>query len=287
MKVLITGITGFVGRRLSKKFADMGWVVAGLVRASRKNEIEFLYEYDGTYASVKKAIDLFEPQAIIHLATTYFSNASNSLDSLASINISLPLFLLEASKNSLVKVVFAGSYWQFGNQGESSPLDVYSASKAATDQLIDYYSLQESVSTSVLYFYGTYGSNDDRGKVLDYILQSMVTRKKLRLSLGNQKMNLVHVDDIVNAIQLVITNDSLTLGMTHKFGVYSCCTYTLKEIVSICQEYLDFPVDVEFGAVPYREKELMEPQFPYPTVPGWRENVILKDFIKSLLEKSN
>ena len=285
MKVLITGITGFIGSRLSIKLANIGWEVAGLVRPTRKDESRCLYEYDGTYTSVKKAIDLFEPQAIIHLATTYSaSNDSDSLDKLASTNILLPLFLLEASKTIQAKIVCAGSYWQFGNQGDSSPLDIYAATKTAADHIIDYYTSREGIWATVMYFYGTYGSNDDREKILDNILQSAVTGKKLLLSPGEQKLNLVHVDDIARSIKMVLTNDRLVSGVTHKFGVYSGNSYTLKEIISICQEYSERPLDVEFGAVPYRDRELMEPQYPYSNVPDWNENVLLKDFIKHFLK---
>ena len=280
MKVLITGITGFVGSRLAIKLTDDGCVVAGLVRQNNKRENEYLYGYEGTFASVKNAIDIFKPQVIIHLATTYFSDDANTIDGIASTNISLPLFLFEATRNSSIKIICAGSYWQFGNKGDSSPIDVYAASKTAADHIVEYYALKENRLAVILYFYGTYGSHDERGKILDYMLQSIVIGKKLKLSPGNQKLNLVHIDDVVRALQIIVMDEDLTSGKVHKFGVYSDTSYTLREIISICQEYYNRTVKVEFGAVPYRERELMEPQYPYPMVPGWNQRVMLKDFIK-------
>lgn len=286
MKILITGITGFIGTGLAAKLTDDGCVVAGLVRPGKKNESKCFYEYDGTFSSVKNTIDLFKPQVIVHLATTYFSNTSNIIDSLVSTNISLPFFLFEATKNTGVKIVCAGSYWQFGNDEEFKSLDVYAATKTAADSLIEYYTFRENMRAVILYFYGTYGSNDKRGKVLDYILQSIISGEKFKLSPGEQKLNLVHIDDIVRAIQIIVNDDDLISGKVHKFGVFSDSSYTLKEIISICQKYYDRPVSVEFGAIPYRERELMEPQYPYSTVPGWNESMNIKTYINTLLNKN-
>ena len=183
MKVLITGITGFVGSRLAIKLADNGCEVAGLVRPSNQDESKYLYGYDGTFTSVKNAIDIFKPHVIIHLATTYSSDSSNTIDNLASTNISLPLFLFEATKNTSVKIICAGSYWQFGNQGYSLPIDIYAASKTAADHLVKYYATKENRTAVILYFYGTYGSHDERGKILDYILQSIKAGDKLKLTM--------------------------------------------------------------------------------------------------------
>lgn len=283
MKVLITGITGFVGSQLAEKLTNEGCIIAGLVRPNKKNENKLLYSYDRTFLSVKNAVDTFKPDVIIHLATTYTDNDSDAIDSLASTNISLPLFLFEATKHSSVKIICAGSYWQFGNQENDSPIDIYSASKTAAERLVEYYALKEKRQAIFLYFYGIYGIHDKRGKILDYILQSIVENKKLELSPGEQKLNLVHINDVINALQIIIYDDTLLPGKLHRFGVYSESSYTLKEIISICQSYSSSHVNVEFGAIPYRERELMEPQYPYPNVPGWNEKIILKDFIKNFL----
>lgn len=286
MNVLITGITGFVGSRLASYFTAKGCAVAGLVRPSRINESENYYEYDGSFSSVKNAVDNFNPDVIIHLAATYSNNTSDYIDDLVGANISLPLFLLENTKNTKIKTVFAGSYWQFGNKGESKELDMYAASKSAADQLIEYYVSQENIFATVLYFYGTYGGDDSRGKILDYIIKSIRSGNELRLSPGEQILNLVNVDDVVSAFEKVISNDTLSAGKVHKFGVYSKDSYTLKELVTLCQKYINHPINIKFGAVPYRERELMVPQYPYPNVPDWCENMSVRRYIKMALEKN-
>lgn len=283
MKVLITGITGFIGANLASKLVSENCVVAGLVRPENENNNKDLYAYDGTYKSVKKAIDQFNPHVIINLAASYSAQSFDAIDNIVNTNISLPFFLFEATKGKNIKIVCAGSYWQFGNQSDSTALDTYAASKTAVESVIEYYSIRENAIAVVLYLYGTYGSNDKRGKLLDYILQSINRGDKLELSPSEQRLNLVHVDDIIRAIQIIVNDENLISGEVHKFGVFSDTSYTIKELVSICQEFHSEPFDVEFGAVSYREKELMEPQYPFPAIPGWHEEIILVDYIKSFL----
>jgi len=52
MRVLITGINGFVGSRLTKIFNKVGWETGGLVRPGQEALKKYLYKYDGTYHSV-------------------------------------------------------------------------------------------------------------------------------------------------------------------------------------------------------------------------------------------
>ena len=131
-RVLITGITGFVGPYLAKKLLEYGYDVYGLARrrAEGRNYRRLvetgvldqvkLVEGDLTdFTSILFALDKAEPDAIFHLASQSFVPRSfvNPLETF-HINSLGTQNLLEAVrlKDLDCKVVFAGSSEEYGLQ---------------------------------------------------------------------------------------------------------------------------------------------------------------------------
>jgi len=131
-KVLITGITGFVGPYLAKKLLEYGYEVYGLARrraeghnyrrlleAGILNQVK-LIEGDLTdFTSILFALDKAEPDVIFHLASQSFVPRSfvNPLETF-HINSLGTQNLLEAVrlKDLDCKIVFAGSSEEYGLQ---------------------------------------------------------------------------------------------------------------------------------------------------------------------------
>jgi len=127
-RILITGISGFVGSHLSRYLLDMGAEVFGLVRRRAdgvvpKNICErcsdaHILEGDLTDISMlAHALDVAEPDVIFHLAAQSFVPRSftHPLDTLQS-NTTGTAHLLEAVriKDMDPKIVFAGSSEEYG-----------------------------------------------------------------------------------------------------------------------------------------------------------------------------
>jgi GDP-4-dehydro-6-deoxy-D-mannose reductase len=158
MRVLVTGITGFVGGHLAEHLLAMGDVVAGLsasgkwpeplAHLSRKARLEACDLAQESQDELADRIARKQPEAIYHLAAQ-----SNPQASLAdprgtwALNLGGTLNLLEAVKAAQVpaRVVLVGSGVCYGNPApehlpvtESCPLrpnNPYAASKAAADLL--------------------------------------------------------------------------------------------------------------------------------------------------------
>lgn len=156
MRVLITGITGFVGSHLAEYCVKRGHEVAGTMRwrsqqenlAGVRNEVR-LYEADlrdGT--AVRHVIVDFRPERIFHLAAQSFVHASWSAPAeTLSTNVLCQVHLLEAIRDTKldVRLQVAGSSEEYGEVHEDElplketnplrPLSPYAVSKVAQDLL--------------------------------------------------------------------------------------------------------------------------------------------------------
>lgn len=280
MRVLLTGATGFVGQRLCRRLIDNGVQTGIIVRREQPDLNVASFVYDGSYRSVLAAVEEFEPDSIIHLATAYSSGSNWSPDNLIHANVMLPFFLLEAGVSRGSRFIAAGSYWQFGNAGEDTALDSYAASKEALEAFSNYYAYRHDAWIAHLYLYGTYGSGDNRGKVIDQVLQAIVSGSRLDLSPGEQKLDLVHVEDVVDAFLVVLDDARLLPGAVHRYGVFSGQPFSLRQLVHLCETWLGVSASVALGGKRYREAELMEPRYPYPRVPGWQPTRTLEQYCR-------
>jgi GDP-4-dehydro-6-deoxy-D-mannose reductase len=156
MRVLITGVTGFVGSHLAEYCLDLGHEVAGTMRwRSQQENLEVvrgkvtLYEADlrdGT--AVRSVIQEFRPDWIFHLAARSFVAASWSAPAeTLSTNVLSQVHLLEAIReaNLDARVQIAGSSEEYGQVLDDElpiketnplrPLSPYAVSKVAQDLL--------------------------------------------------------------------------------------------------------------------------------------------------------
>lgn len=158
MRVLVTGVSGFVGGHLAEHLLDSGDLVVGLsargiwpkelAHLSRQVRIEPCNLAEASESDLVDLIGRKQPEAIYHLAAQANPQASmTDPRGTWALNLGGTLNLLEAVKATglPLKVVLVGSGVSYGNPGpehlpvsESCPLrpnNPYAASKAAADLL--------------------------------------------------------------------------------------------------------------------------------------------------------
>ncbi len=154
MKILITGINGFVGSHLADLCVEKGLEVHGTVRwrSNLENIIKikdkiFLHECDIIdYFAISKVINEVKPDRIFHLAAQSFVKASWIYPhQTINTNILGELNLFEAVRNANYKprIMIAGSSEEYGNveklpiteETPLLPLSPYAVSKVAQDLL--------------------------------------------------------------------------------------------------------------------------------------------------------
>ena len=277
-KVIITGATGFVGSRLATYLLKEDFEVALIVRpTSSYQEIEFivddckLYVYDYDINSLINALGNYEPDVVIHCASLFLSNHSfNDVDNLIDSNVKFPSLLLETMDRLNIKsFINTGTAWQHYNSEEYNPVNLYAATKQAFEDVITYYVEAKGFKAITLKLFDTYGPSDPRGKLISLLDNYANNQKQLDLSPGEQVINLVHIDDVVNAYIKAIENLNVMNYGHEKYGVASRRVYTLRELIKEYESIKNVKLNVNWGGKEYREREVMKCWDEFKTISGW------------------
>ena len=289
-RVLITGITGYIGSHLARKLLP-GWEVCGLVREPLKleyisdiaSQIE-TFRYDGTYDSMDAALEACQPDLVYHMATYYTgSHSAEHIQKLLDSNIGLGLHLLEAMSAHRIPFLVTASTIMAHYQGEAyRPLNLYAATKRAFSDLLAYYVDAGLLRAVTLVLSDTYGPGDHRPKVLNLIRDAAQRRIPMALSHGNQDYDVVYIDDVVRAFQMA--GEQLLEGRLQggAFQVVPESPLTLRETAEKMLQIHNSSWRGGWGTRPPAQREIVRAVRVYPTLPDWKPAVSLEKGLSSL-----
>jgi len=283
MNILLTGVTGFIGKNLSRTLSDAGHSVSGIIRStSAVNDILTscnLFTYDGTYSSVVNAFERSKPDIVIHLATKYLStHTSDDVESLVESNILFGTFILEAMRNSGCSMIInTGTRWQHFNDKPYSAVNFYSATKQAFSDILEFYTSTYGYKALTLELSDTYGPGDTRGKIVDLLGSALRDNKCIDLSPGGQLLDLVYIDDVSTAfLKAIDIAVNIPFGLYQTYTVSSLEQLSLKEIGCIAEQVFVKKNLLNWGGKQYRDNEVMKPCVFFPNLPDWRPAVNLR-----------
>ena len=259
MKVLITGITGFIGDNLSRFLYHKGFEVYCLTRQEYNNEIN----------NIVYKLKEVKPDVVVHLATYYVKNHSiDDIDKLVESNLLFGIKLLEAMDiANCRRIVNVTSAWQETHE------NLYASTKAAFYEILQYYILKKSFIATTLVLSDTYGANDSRTKVVNIINNAFKDNKGIELlSSAKQRINLTYIDDITNAFYTAISNDIIG-----KYDVMNEKEVTLQEIVNTFEIIYNKKADIVFGSL-YNDIYI-----PQNMLPMWKANISLLEGLKNIV----
>ena len=290
-KALITGISGFVASNLAIKLENEGWDIIGIKRSSsklnalaeKKNRIK-LYNYDGSNDSLKSAFSN-KPDVVFHVASWYLrEHKEEQISELLQSNITFSSQLAENAINSGCKnFINTSSFTLFDKNGNYAPDSLYSATKKAFCDILEYYSNCKNLNIITLYLYDNYGANDLRQKLFWLFDQSANHGKKIDFTKGEQRLFPVYIDDTTQAFKNAyeILENSAEKNINLEFFVAEK-DYSLKEIAKTYEKISNKKLNINWGAIPYRENQIMKP-FLGKKLPNWQQKIDLEEGIRKLL----
>lgn len=290
-RAVITGATGFIGSNVVKKLVEDGWHLSIITRDKSAYDqlrgIEkqiSIFIYDGTVERMIEIVAIAKPDIVLHIASLFLADhKSNDIDALIQSNILFGTHLLEAmAQNGVDKMVNTGTSWQHYEDSDYNPVCLYAATKQAFEAILTYYSKVKGIKTITLKLLDTYGSGDTRPKLLSLLNKIRMSNNEiLGMSGGEQILNLVHIHDVISAFQ--ISANRLLANLVEESESYAVATsekVSIKQLVEIIEDILDMKLSIEWGARPYRDREVMNPWSNGPKLPGWDPKVSLKAGLK-------
>lgn len=290
-KAIVTGANGFLGSNLVKRLVSDRWEVHTITRRHISADIEGLGVKNhlvkhNQYACISEIVASVNPEVIYHLAAFVITeHKTEDILPLLDSNIIFGTYLLEGLKECKIKkFVNAGTFWQHYDNKAYSAVNLYAASKQAFQALIDFYVESYSIKTITLRLFDNYGPGDLRNKLFTQLLKASNTGNHIDMTKGDQYVNLVYVDDVIESLLAAYNLISTPRFNGHKhYKVCSSEEIKLKELVELYQKLLGKRININWGAKPYRNREIfMTPSFGEP-LPGWSSKVSLEEGIKLLL----
>lgn len=265
MNILVTGATGFIGINLLKALEDK-YVVHVLVRPTTdlsKVPTERIFVFNDDIVGLSNYLRTNNIRGIVHLASLYITqHHPMQIKDLILSNIYLGTALLEAAVEANVKwFLNTGTTWQnyIPDSKEYCPVNLYAATKQAFIDMAKYYTEISELRFCTLKLCDTYGPGDTRPKILTLFKRIAETGETLDMSPGEQFVDLVYIDDVVDGFEhliLMLENDTCSKS---DYVLSSGHPIRLKDLASIYEEVTGKILNINWGGRKYRGREVMIP----------------------------
>ena len=216
-KILITGSTGFIGSHILNLLLKKNIYVYDILREkNKKNKYIKKLKRNKNYFPIfyKKFIELEKKltkkkiNTVINCATYYSTkNDIKTIQNLIETNIIFCSVILEILKKKIKKFINFGSMMEYSYRNHFSPKNFYAVTKFSFQKVEEFYKkYNPKVKFYDLKLYETYGDNDRREKIIPTIIKKYSQNKKIKIVSRNLKMNFVHIESLMLAIEMIINN---------------------------------------------------------------------------------
>jgi nucleoside-diphosphate-sugar epimerase len=248
-----------------------------------------VHEYRGRPEEIMNAVKSAKPDVVYHFASLFLTEHKfDQIGDLVDANLKFPTQLLDAmAANGCPNFVTAGTAWQTYENKTGTAANLYAATKEAFEAILRYFADAKGLRAIILKLSDTYGPGDTRRKLLAILRESSRKGEVLDLSPGEQKIDLLHVNDVVEAFktagQRVLTIPSASI---EDFSLKSGKTLSVRELVDLFNRVAGKPVKPNWGGREYRNREVMAPPAGGKTLPGWNPKIDLETGLRSFANES-
>lgn len=241
-RLLITGSEGFIGKKLSKYLDAKGMNVI---------KVDKSIGYDLTSRNCLERIGACDK--VIHLAALSFvPDSYNNPELFYRTNLLSALTVLEYCRKSNCKMVLISSYvygkpdyLPIDEKHRISAYNPYAQSKIICEEICEGYNRDFQVPVIILRPFNIFGIGQNPKFLIPEIFSQLLEGKtEITLKDPSPRRDYVHVDDVVRAIDSVISSDRSS-------GTYNVCSntsYSVREITEIINRNIRRPVKFIFTA---------------------------------------
>jgi dTDP-glucose 4,6-dehydratase len=297
VKVLITGVGGFIGSNLAAAHFNRGDEVIGIDNFSTgiRRNLEGLTKLKVIEGNVSESIGEAPKNidVVYHFASPaspekYMADAMNTME----VNTGGTLSMLKFSIETGARLVFASTsevygdplvspqtedYW--GNVNPVGPRSVYDEAKRFGETLVAHFQREKSVNAGIVRIFNTYGPNMDPydGRVVStFIRQSLRSEPFTIFGDGTQTRSFCYIDDLVQGI-VAMGNSS----QTGPINLGNPRENTLLELAKMVTTIVGGSGEINFLPLPEDDPRQRNPDISRAiNILGWEPEVTLESGIK-------
>ena len=300
MKILITGISGFIGSAVYQNFKEnfeiytidnLSFGNRSLINISDEN---FFVDDIRNRKRVFELFDKIQPDYVIHLAAIHFIPYCNEHPfEVAEVNIEGTKNIFDAceSTNSVKKVLYASTAAVYPIVEEAitethstGPLDIYGITKLTGEYIAYAFHQKTSIPTIVCRFFNAFGPNETNPHLIPAI-QEQINAGLRKISLGNlePKRDYIHTSDMAKAIE------GLMSKFTEGFDIFNLgqgIEYSVTEIVAAFSECLNEEIEIIQDPSKMRKSDrmhLLSDNSKLKKFLNWEPQIGIKEGIKTLI----
>lgn len=251
MRILVTGINGFIGRNLASRFRTAGYDVVGVDLECRDDEYK-VYKCDLQRDDISDILRIEKPSIIIHcagLASVPFS--IDHIEEDFNANAIVVYKLLEAMRRTQLqssRFVFISSAAVYGQpkslpvceNSELHPMSPYALHKKMAEDICLYYVENYHFDIKILRIFSAYGPGLKKQIFWD-MYQKVKRNGYLELfGKGNESRDYIYIDDLAEAVFLVTLDrqtDYLTWNIANGEKIY------IKDIARIFADQMNVGIE--------------------------------------------
>ena len=216
-RILITGSTGFIGSHIVNLLLKKNIYIYDILREKNKNSkyIKKLKKNKNYFPIFYKKFKELEDKlkkikinTVINCATYYSTkNDIKTIENLIQTNIIFCSVILETLKKKIKKFINFGSMMEYSGGNYFSPKNFYAITKFSFQKIEEFYKkYNPKIKFYDLKLYETYGDNDKREKIIPTIIKKYLQNKNMKIISKNLIMNFVHIESLMLAIEMIISN---------------------------------------------------------------------------------
>ena len=218
--LLITGTSGFIGYNFLKYILLKNYLVIDILRIKNKKNVKLKNlkkKYPRTYKNIffseysdlNKKIKKLKVNYFINFATLYKNNHEyDDIFNFIKSNILFPSLLYELVCKKVSKVINFGSMMQHQSDEKFTAKNFYAATKNAFEMINNFYNYSYNKTKFYnLKLYESFGENDHRNKLIPTIIKNYKKNKITNIVSKKLELNIVHVNDINNAIMILLNSN--------------------------------------------------------------------------------
>ncbi len=277
-RVLVTGVSGFIGRHLCRRLSELHATVVAVDNhpPDRAESLPGFIAVDLSAGDEIRALDGVDPTLVFHLAAAGASDAYLPVEDALRVNVLGTVNLLETLCGRAPVVVARTA-------AERNPSSPYAASKAAAWVFCQMVARTRGWPLLGAMVFQCYGLGQSARNVLPAALAAARAGEEFPLSLGEQLRDWVSVDDVALGLLAVARAklapaDSIDIGTGE--GI------PLREVVQMLFDLTGGEGRPLFGALPYRHGEDMNMVADADRTErliGWRARTGMEEGLRALV----